>query len=171
MIIWTLLHSRILSRHILRVFSTVVSFLKLKLTCFTVNTQWEGFLLAFLPAYYDIKAVQNATSSIITLFLLLSIFCFFIDLHFLVIGSGVVVSQDYLLESHSKSVILGNAAILKCEIPSFVADFVHVTGWVDESTGLNYYPNNANFGTNRLSLFINIYRRRDIFIMILYTLL
>lgn len=26
----------------------------------------------------------------------------------------------------------GNAAILKCSIPSFVADFVHVIAWVDE---------------------------------------
>ncbi len=25
----------------------------------------------------------------------------------------------------------GNAALLKCSIPSFVADFLHVTGWID----------------------------------------
>jgi hypothetical protein len=30
-------------------------------------------------------------------------------------------------------VIKGNAAILKCSIPSFVADFVHVVSWVDDS--------------------------------------
>lgn len=29
-------------------------------------------------------------------------------------------------------VMRGNSAILKCSIPSFVADFVHVVGWVDE---------------------------------------
>lgn len=29
-------------------------------------------------------------------------------------------------------VMRGNSAILKCSIPSFVADFVHVTAWVDE---------------------------------------
>lgn len=29
-------------------------------------------------------------------------------------------------------VMRGNAAILKCSIPSFVADFVYVTAWVDE---------------------------------------
>lgn len=29
-------------------------------------------------------------------------------------------------------VMRGNAAILKCSIPSFVADFVHVVAWVDE---------------------------------------
>lgn len=30
---------------------------------------------------------------------------------------------------------------MKCEIPSFVADFVLVTYWVD-STGKSYYPEN-----------------------------
>jgi hypothetical protein len=25
----------------------------------------------------------------------------------------------------------GNAALLKCSIPSFVADFLHVVGWID----------------------------------------
>jgi hypothetical protein len=32
----------------------------------------------------------------------------------------------------SEYVMRGNAAILKCSIPSFVADFVHVVAWVDE---------------------------------------
>ena len=58
-----------------------------------------------------------------------------------------VVSQNYLLESHSKSVIYGNSAILKCEIPSFVADFVYVTGWIEETSGHNYIPTN-DYGTN-----------------------
>lgn len=26
----------------------------------------------------------------------------------------------------------GNAAIMKCVVPSFVSDFVSVTGWIDE---------------------------------------
>lgn len=29
-------------------------------------------------------------------------------------------------------VMKGNAAIMKCSIPSFVSDFVSVVGWVDE---------------------------------------
>jgi Down syndrome cell adhesion protein 1 len=28
-------------------------------------------------------------------------------------------------------VMRGNAAIIKCSIPSFVADFVHVEAWID----------------------------------------
>lgn len=30
-------------------------------------------------------------------------------------------------------VMRGNSAILKCSIPSFVADFVHVVSWLDDS--------------------------------------
>jgi Down syndrome cell adhesion molecule-like protein 1 len=29
-------------------------------------------------------------------------------------------------------IIKGNAAILKCSVPSFVADFVHVVAWINE---------------------------------------
>ncbi|XP_047472717.1 Down syndrome cell adhesion molecule-like protein Dscam2 isoform X16 [Penaeus chinensis] len=52
-----------------------------------------------------------------------------------------VISQDYLLEAESENVIRGNSAVLKCKIPSFVADFVSVQSWVD-SEGKHYYPNN-----------------------------
>ena len=61
----------------------------------------------------------------------------------------LVVSQDYLLESHSKSVILGNSAILKCEIPSFVADFVFVTSWIEETSGESYFPGKEFGGQDR----------------------
>lgn len=48
-----------------------------------------------------------------------------------------VVSQHYEAEVLNKYVIRGNAVVLKCEIPSFVADFVSVVGWVD-SDGATY---------------------------------
>jgi Down syndrome cell adhesion protein 1 len=32
-------------------------------------------------------------------------------------------------------VMKGNAAIIKCSIPSFVADFVHVEAWLDGEGG------------------------------------
>lgn len=35
----------------------------------------------------------------------------------------------------------GNAAILKCTIPSFVADFVSVVAWIDEE-GFEFKPSN-----------------------------
>ena len=49
------------------------------------------------------------------------------------------MAQDYLLESHATSVILGNSALLKCEVPSFVADFVTITGWLEEESGDDFY--------------------------------
>lgn len=50
-----------------------------------------------------------------------------------------VVTQYYEAEVVSEYVIRGNAAILKCNIPSFVADFVKVEAWID-SNGGEYLP-------------------------------
>ena len=51
-----------------------------------------------------------------------------------------VVAQEFITEAHNVHVIIGNSALLKCEIPSFVADFVSVASWV-ENNGLEYFPN------------------------------
>lgn len=45
----------------------------------------------------------------------------------------LVVQQQYESEVNNEYVIRGNAAILKCSIPSFVADFVNVVSWQDDS--------------------------------------
>ena len=65
----------------------------------------------------------------------------------------LVVPQEYLAEADNEHVILGNAAIVKCEIPSFVADFVRVTSWIDETTSKAFYyskqmGNKFCFGTS-----------------------
>lgn len=39
------------------------------------------------------------------------------------------MSQHYEEDIHKAFVIRGNSAILKCDIPSFVADFVNVISW------------------------------------------
>lgn len=39
----------------------------------------------------------------------------------------------------------GNAAILKCTIPSFVSDFVHVVAWIDEDGHELAQPKEDNF--------------------------
>lgn len=39
--------------------------------------------------------------------------------------------------------IRGNAAILKCSIPSFVAEFVQVVGWQDDQ-GNSFNPDEKN---------------------------
>ena len=36
-------------------------------------------------------------------------------------------------------VIIGNSALLKCEVPSFVGDFVSVVNWID-SKGNEHFP-------------------------------
>ena len=62
-----------------------------------------------------------------------------------------VVNQLYETEILNEYVIRGNAAVLKCSIPSFVADFVYVVSWVD-SNGTTYKPavaKNDNYGKTR----------------------
>lgn len=55
--------------------------------------------------------------------------------------SCLVVAQSYEAEADNEYVIRGNAAIMKCEVPSFVSDFVSVEMWMD-SDGGTYYPGN-----------------------------
>ena len=55
-----------------------------------------------------------------------------------------VASQDYRIGSEEEYVIDGNDALLKCKIPSFVADFVHVVNWEDDKQNI-LYPN-KNYG-------------------------
>lgn len=50
-----------------------------------------------------------------------------------------MVAQPYEAEADNEYVIRGNAAIMKCEVPSFVSDFVHVEMWSDSEGGA-YYP-------------------------------
>ena len=42
-------------------------------------------------------------------------------------------------ESHNEYVVVNNDALIKCNIPSYVADFVTIVGWVD-SEGNSYRP-------------------------------
>ena len=52
-----------------------------------------------------------------------------------------VVAQAYSTVPQSQVfVIVGNSALVKCEIPSFVADFVSVVSWV-ENNGIEYFSN------------------------------
>ncbi|XP_050054051.1 cell adhesion molecule Dscam2 isoform X21 [Aphis gossypii] len=51
-----------------------------------------------------------------------------------------VVNQLYQTRVIDEYVLLGNSVVLKCLVPSFVADFIQVLGWVDDSGN--------NIGTN-----------------------
>lgn len=60
----------------------------------------------------------------------------------------VVVSQFYITEAENEYVIKGNAAVMKCKIPSFVADFVYVEAWinVDDGTELTQQSAGSTYG-------------------------
>jgi len=45
----------------------------------------------------------------------------------------------------SHHVMGGNAALLACQLPSFVADLVRVVGWVDDQ-GNEYLESTSNYG-------------------------
>lgn len=46
--------------------------------------------------------------------------------------------QIYESQVYDEYVIRGNAAVLKCNIPSFVADHVEIVEWID-SNGEQYF--------------------------------
>ena len=46
--------------------------------------------------------------------------------------SYLAVNQEYSTKAEDEYVIQGNDVLLKCKIPSFVADFVSVVGWIDD---------------------------------------
>ena len=52
-----------------------------------------------------------------------------------------MIQQSYKSGPEEEYVILGNDALMKCKIPSFVADFVSVVSWVDNE-GRDIYPKN-----------------------------
>lgn len=53
-----------------------------------------------------------------------------------------MVTQYYEAEVVSEYVIRGNTAVLKCNIPSFVSDFVRVEAWVGSDGSLYSYDSN-----------------------------
>lgn len=57
----------------------------------------------------------------------------------------MVNHNDYQAEVVSEYVIRGNTAVLKCNIPSFVADFVRVEAWIG-SDGTEF-TSTTDFGT------------------------
>ena len=52
-----------------------------------------------------------------------------------------VAMQTYRVDVGVAQVIIGNEVLLKCDIPSFAADFVSVNAWID-SEGHSYSRDN-----------------------------
>ncbi len=57
-----------------------------------------------------------------------------------------MVGQAYNTYGAPEEIILGNEALLKCSVPSFVADFVSVIGWTDSEAG-DYFLGKTSDGT------------------------
>lgn len=57
------------------------------------------------------------------------IFCILLPFHFPYNSQYAAVVQYYDIDIPKEFAIRGNAAIMKCQIPSFVADFVEVISW------------------------------------------
>lgn len=56
-----------------------------------------------------------------------------------------MVNQYYEAQVHDVFVIKGNAAVFKCNIPSFVSDHVEIGNWED-SQGGRYVPHPTDYG-------------------------
>ena len=55
------------------------------------------------------------------------------------------LQQDFKIHvAFETYVILGNDALLKCEVPSFVSDLVDIFGWIDN--GGNQFLTDFNYG-------------------------
>lgn len=59
---------------------------------------------------------------------------------------NVVVMQFYMTEAENEYVIRGNSAVMKCKIPSFVADFVYVEAWINVDDGSELTLNTTSYG-------------------------
>lgn len=83
-----------------------------------------------------------------------------------------MVNQFYDAEIIKEYVIRGNTAVLKCSIPSFVADFVYVESWIDEEgTVYTASGTDSNYGalSNMIILMIimiELYLSNDIIILV-----
>lgn len=63
------------------------------------------------------------------------------------------MSQVYDTHGDQEYIIKGNAGVLKCKIPSFVADYLDIISWHD-SDGTVYSQDSKNYG-EQLFLFSN----------------
>ena len=62
-----------------------------------------------------------------------------------IIISVLVIQQDFKIHvAFETYVILGNDALLKCEVPSFVSDLVDIFGWIDNAG--NQFLTDFNYG-------------------------
>lgn len=69
----------------------------------------------------------------------------FVSWSVVVVFFAAVITIDYEVDVFKETVIRGNDALLKCQIPSFISDLVTVDSWVD-SRGNDIRSNDAVIG-------------------------
>ncbi|KAL1110142.1 hypothetical protein AAG570_008219 [Ranatra chinensis] len=57
----------------------------------------------------------------------------------------LVVKQKYEVHVSNEYIISGNTAVLRCQVPSYLAEFIIVTSWIQEGV-VNIYPNTDSGG-------------------------
>lgn len=65
-----------------------------------------------------------------------------------------VVKQKYEVQVYDEYVISGNTAVLRCQVPSYVTEYIMVTSWIQDGI-INIYPN-TDTGRFFHSLFLNL---------------
>ena len=60
-----------------------------------------------------------------------------------------VVHQDYSSEASNEYVIVGNDALMKCIVPSFVSDLVEIIAWTDTEENI-FYKQSSDWGTSTI---------------------
>lgn len=70
-----------------------------------------------------------------------------------------VVHQNYEPRVTDEDILRGNPAIIKCIIPSFVADYVHVVEWITDEESLPTFSINGsinNYGNGKCCVASNV---------------
>ncbi|KAL1428795.1 hypothetical protein MTO96_002516 [Rhipicephalus appendiculatus] len=63
-----------------------------------------------------------------------------------------VVRQKYAAEVYDEFVISGNTAVMRCQVPGYVTDYVTVTSWIEEPSG-NVIKPGINSGASKYHMF------------------
>ena len=93
----------------------------------------------YVQNYLD-YGIKHLKFRLVFLHLLVCQILIFLEKNFLF----AVVTQDYVTDVPKVFVINGNSALLKCVIPSIVADFISVESWTDDAD--NEFFSNSNYG-------------------------
>lgn len=51
-----------------------------------------------------------------------------------------MVKQKYDVQVYDEYVISGNTAVLRCQVPSYISEYIMVTSWIQDDS-INIYPN------------------------------